>query len=209
MLRTFVKQNKGFTLIELLVVIAIIGILAAVVLIGLGNAREKAQVAGLMHTMDQVDIALTLYVEDVGCIPLGLECDTFCTSHDILGSNTLTGSGQPYGPLPGWNGPYIRLGVPLEHPWGGHVGLRARTDKDTDGNYDVIVILNDDSFGSGPSANDALIPTSAFQQIDNAIDDGNLETGDFWGNKTEDGPFPGEGIWHLRKFDQYIQADCR
>lgn len=53
-------KNKGFTLIEMLVVVAIIGLLSAVVVVGLTGAREKARdsrrVADLREIQNQLEL---------------------------------------------------------------------------------------------------------------------------------------------------------
>jgi prepilin-type N-terminal cleavage/methylation domain-containing protein len=59
------KNKKGFTLIELLVVIAVIAILASIVFVNLGGARESAQDTRIISAMGQVrSVAEMLYLEN-------------------------------------------------------------------------------------------------------------------------------------------------
>ncbi len=63
-------MRKGFTLLELLVVIAIIGILASIATVSFNSARAKARDAKRVSDSKGVQSAITLYVDDLGALPL-------------------------------------------------------------------------------------------------------------------------------------------
>jgi prepilin-type N-terminal cleavage/methylation domain-containing protein len=63
------KPNSGFTLIELLIVVAILGLLASIVLVGLGGARARARDARRISDLREIQNALELYYSAKGAYP--------------------------------------------------------------------------------------------------------------------------------------------
>ena len=98
-----VRRSSGFTLIELLVVLVILTMLAGLVgpkvLDQLGGAKSKTarvQIAELEQSLD-------LFKLDVGRYPT-----------DAEGLRALA---ERPGTAQGWNGPYVKKGLPPD-PWG-------------------------------------------------------------------------------------------
>jgi prepilin-type N-terminal cleavage/methylation domain-containing protein len=65
------NAKRAFTLIELLVVIAVVGILAALLLAALGQAKEKGRQTSCASNLKQVNLAIHLYADDWSdCLPV-------------------------------------------------------------------------------------------------------------------------------------------
>jgi len=66
---TWWNRKEGFTLVELLVVIAIIGILATLLILQLGVARQRARDAQRITHINQIRTALEFYFDSAGSYP--------------------------------------------------------------------------------------------------------------------------------------------
>lgn len=83
----FKYKNRGFTILELLVVIAIIGILAAIVITAVGDARDKAADSAVKTSFNHMQKQMNLYFETTGAGKYG----------SGQGAGTITSSGVESG----------------------------------------------------------------------------------------------------------------
>jgi len=99
---TVSKNQTGFTLIELLVTIAIIGILSAIGIITLMNARERARDTKRRADLNSVRLALELYYDAQGAYPSHetfLGFSGFSTTGNVV-YDALVGQSKYIGSLP-------------------------------------------------------------------------------------------------------------
>jgi general secretion pathway protein G len=93
----------GFTLIELLLVLVILTALAAVVVPKFTRRSEQARITAANTDIANLGLALDAFEIDVGRFP---------TTSEGLGALVEVPTNSV-----GWNGPYIKKGLPVD-PWG-------------------------------------------------------------------------------------------
>ena len=127
------NRKRSFTLIELLTVIAIIGVLSALLLPALNNARKRAKVTKCVVAIASLQTALSMYSVDYGMYPptatgtLSNEIQHNGNSHDgfftgtpnnLVAALRATSMGGPYMEFKGKD--LIESGsvYVLKDPWG-------------------------------------------------------------------------------------------
>jgi len=180
------KYTIGFTLIELLVVIAIIAILAAIVAPNAFRAIEKAKVAKCVRDIKSIQSAAMAYYTDTGRFPPN---DDTYTAGSAVGHLSGIDFLQNQAGVAGWDGPYLEkwpafpwtiAGLVADYQWQGEWSSGQRADCDGNGVNDEFIELN------FQSAVDQQLIRAKGLEIDRAIDDGNLDTGNFgWGGSSQ------------------------
>lgn len=198
------SHRSAFTLVELLVVIAIIGVLAAIVTPNVFRTVEKSKISRSVADLKAIKGAALAYYADTGVFPPN--------DDDVAGAGpTAPGKrgifflqqavsmddGTTWNPA-GWNGPYLEKWPQAQYWAGNHGGTyqwqgvytygSTPLDFNSDGVADPCIELNFGNSDSGSSLSPDQI-AAIMQNIDNALDDGNLAEGMFRYNRNNNDGF--------------------
>ena len=102
------SNRDGFTLVELLAVIAIIGILAALLLVGVSRAKGKAQRIQCANNLRQLGQAMQLFIADSHVYPLEINGGYWkgkYTEHFSSWNAVLENEMSTHFPRKGWTEP--------------------------------------------------------------------------------------------------------
>ena len=141
------KNSAGFTLIELLVVISIVGILSAVVMASVNQARKNAKITKATAQVREIRKAIVMLEGDSGEWPGHKTIDDIengASGNEMWDLNIPeAGIVSTDGNFGNWSGPY--LSMTLVDPWGNNYFFDTDYDIDPDGGQRWATVVG--SFG--------------------------------------------------------------
>lgn len=135
---SFIQTKRGFTLIELLVVIAIIGILASVVLAGLGSQRDRARESSTLSSVRSIVPVATV------CHDSGSYLNAPNQNGQTAPTNTVCNNGTVAGDV--W------MSLPVGWYWGNAGGMQGDTSAEAGtGDFIIYATTRSDRATTSPS----------------------------------------------------------
>lgn len=146
------EKYAGFTLIELLVVIAIIGLFAAAIFVSLASARARSRDARRKADLNQIRVAVELYVATNGTLP-GSSGQGNCNNAGGCNSTDV----EPW--IPGMDQQYIGT-LPVDPSNGATYRYRYRPNAGT-GDYEIDAPVETDYLSAqNDGGNENVCPSS-------------------------------------------------
>lgn len=158
------KSLSGFTIVELLIVIVVIAILAAITVVAYNGVQNRANAASVSTALKNIDKSLRAYSVDKGWTTWPL--DTGATT-GILPTGSNPSIQRLINELPGFN-QYMQTAPSI-----GDVPAASWT-YDNDGNTKLACNPTDPPKYNGTNIVLTGITDAVAQNIDSAIDDGDL-----------------------------------
>ncbi len=147
------SKEKGFTLVEIVIAVSIVLVLLTVVMTNVQDARKKSRDAQRLSDIDQISLALRMYLDSYGAYPPNAT-DGSLSALSVLVPNFLPSI--PNDPLrnggtPVWNGTnqdsYFYWGPTGVGPCGGSNAytLWYRLESEADGNAEAGCNLSENN----------------------------------------------------------------